>query len=398
LSPPVRITHALTLPDALRVERCRHAPEYGPRILFFTGGSALRSTCRRLKLLTHNSIHLITPFDSGGSSAVFREHFDMLSVGDVRSRLIALADETVRGNPQIYALFSHRLPTDAAPALLRDELERLASGQHPLVAGIPEPLRYIARRHIESFCARMPDAFDLRGTSIGNLVLAGGYLDSGTDIDSVVYLFSHLVAVRGTVCPITQSNLHLAADLRDGTRVVGQHRITGKIVPPIQSPITELYLVHGLDDPRPASVAISNEVRDLLAQAELICYPHGSFYTSIVANLLPRGVGRAIHASSAPKVYIPNLGTDPEQFGMSVLDCVEVIRRQVSRDAGAEIPVTGVLDFVLVDAEHADYGDRLDVAALRGLGLQVIDLRLMREDERQRLDPERLAEILVSMV
>ena len=44
-----------------------------PRILFFSGGTALRETSRKLVRHTRNSIHLVTPFDSGGSSAVIRQ-------------------------------------------------------------------------------------------------------------------------------------------------------------------------------------------------------------------------------------------------------------------------------------------------------------------------------------
>ena len=60
----------VALPDPTRVERCARLPELGPKVLFFSGGTALRDVSRRLKRYTHNSIHLITPFDSGGSSGL----------------------------------------------------------------------------------------------------------------------------------------------------------------------------------------------------------------------------------------------------------------------------------------------------------------------------------------
>ena len=103
---PILLERAVRLRDANRIARCRRAPEHGPKILFFSGGSALRSTARELKRLTHNSVHLMTPFDSGGSSARLREAFDMLAVGDVRNRLMALADEGARGSPEIFELFN----------------------------------------------------------------------------------------------------------------------------------------------------------------------------------------------------------------------------------------------------------------------------------------------------
>src|SRR3954447_20786544 len=109
----LQIARSPTFPDELRVSRSARAPELGPRILFLSGGTALRPLCRVLKQFTHNSIHLITAFDSGGSSAQLRQAFAMPAIGDLRNRIVALADESVRGNPQIYRLFTHRLPVDS---------------------------------------------------------------------------------------------------------------------------------------------------------------------------------------------------------------------------------------------------------------------------------------------
>ena len=105
----ITLTRRVMLPDDLRVARAESAPHLGPRILFFSGGSALNGIARRLKRYSYNTMHLITPFDSGGSSQELRLAFDMPAVGDLRSRLMALADETVLGQPDVYALFSHRL-------------------------------------------------------------------------------------------------------------------------------------------------------------------------------------------------------------------------------------------------------------------------------------------------
>ena len=66
-------------------------PPLGPRLVFFTGGTALRDLSRQLIHYTHNSVHLVTPFDSGGSSAALRRSFAMPAVGDIRNRLLALA-------------------------------------------------------------------------------------------------------------------------------------------------------------------------------------------------------------------------------------------------------------------------------------------------------------------
>ena len=72
------------------IARLLKAPELGPRLTILSGGTAFNDTARVLKHLTHHSAHLLTPFDSGGSSAILRTSFDMPAVGDLRSRIMAL--------------------------------------------------------------------------------------------------------------------------------------------------------------------------------------------------------------------------------------------------------------------------------------------------------------------
>jgi CofD-related protein of GAK system len=398
MSPPMRVTRALRIPDEMRSARCRRLPELGPTILFLSGGTALRELSRTLKRYTHNSIHLVTPFDSGGSSAQLRAAFAMLSIGDLRNRLLALADESVQGHPQVHRLLGHRLPAVGSSGMLGAELQHMMTGDHPLVAEIPAPMRRIIRTHLRSFGERMPDGFDLRGASIGNLVLAGGYMHQDRDMDSVIFLFSKLVQARGTVLPVVDADLHLAARLRDGQRIVGQHLLGGKQGASIRSPVVDLSLVRDLDGGPPTQVGAEAKVLDLIAGADLICFPMGSFYSSIIANLLPAGVGRAIAAADSPKVFLPNTGVDPEQRGLSVADCVQKLVEYVRRDAGSEVEATQVVDFVIVDSRRGWYHGGLDVAGIAAAGIGVIDVPLVTPQSEPNLDPERLAEALIALV
>lgn len=396
MAPPTQITRSVRVPDELRVLRSSRAPEFGPRILFFSGGTALRPLCRVLKQYTHNSVHLITAFDSGGSSAQLRDAFAMPAIGDLRNRIVALADESVRGNPQIYRLFCYRLPP-ATTGALRSELEALVAGEHPLVADIVEPMRRIVQTHLSFFVDRMPSDFDLRGANIGNLLLAGGFLSHSRDLESVLFLFSKLLEVRGVVRPIVDGDLHLCADLADDSRVVGQHRLTGKEVEPIRCAVRRLSLVQSLKDPTPASISIGAKVQQHIEDADLICYPMGSFYTSVLANLLPRGVGRAITLAGCPRVYIPNTGDDPEQRGMSVADSVEALLRQVRADAGDDVPLSRVVNLVLLDRAPRHSVMHVDRVRLERMGVQVIELELVTESSHPYIDPQRLTETLLSL-
>ena len=55
--PAIIITRSVQIPDMVRVDRCYRLPEYGPKILFFSGGSALRSLSTVLKHYTHKLNH-----------------------------------------------------------------------------------------------------------------------------------------------------------------------------------------------------------------------------------------------------------------------------------------------------------------------------------------------------
>lgn len=396
----------MRVPDPFRVARARRLPEYGPRILFFSGGTALRKTSRRLKLTTHKSVHVITPFDSGGSSARLRETFRMLSIGDLRNRLVALADETVHGNPAVYRLFSHRMPRDQELPVLRRQLRDLVEARDPLVAEIPEAFRRIIQTHLRGMMDRhLPPDFDLRGASIGNLLLASGFLDNDRHIGSVLFLFSQLVEARGRVLPVTDADLELVAKLESGDVIVGQHRVTGKDAPRITERIVDLWLsAPGDRRASPVRVDADPDVLRHVGEADLICYPMGSFYSSVIANLLPTGVGRAIAGTGCPKVYVPNLDCDLEQAGHTLVDQVDQLVEFVRRDAGPETPIRQILDLVLIEETPGAYSPGVTEAhldAIRDRGIQVVETALMsplgESSVERRIDPDRLVEALLSL-
>ncbi|UJX40336.1 GAK system CofD-like protein [Desulfovibrio sp. JY] len=395
--PRVNISRSVNLPDLSKAALYRRAPELGPKILFFSGGTALRHLSETLIEYTSNSIHLITPFDSGGSSAVLRKAFHMPAVGDLRNRIMALADRSITGNPAVFELFAYRLPKDASQEELAARLGKMLTGDDPLVRHIPDPMRKIIRTHLRFFEQKRTDAFDLRGASIGNCILTGGYFNYNRMLDPVIYLFMKLVEARGVVRPIVNCDLHLACQLENGRVLLGQHLMTGKETAPIDAPIARQWLVANLHDPTPATVRIREKTEVLIRQADVICYPYGSFYSSLLANLLPQGVGDAVAATHCPKVYIPNLGHDPEQRGMTVAGQVERLLETLRAGCTKSCRSEDLLRFVLVDSKKGRYENPLDLAAIRKLGVEVVDVAMAREDEPGKADSRRVCELLLSL-
>ncbi|QPM92523.1 GAK system CofD-like protein [Pseudooceanicola algae] len=389
----MHVERDLRLPDDLRVARARSAPHHGPRLLFFSGGSALNGISRQIKHYTFNSMHLITPFDSGGSSQSLRQAFDMPAVGDLRSRLMALADETVLGQPDIFALFSYRLPKTGRPADLRAEVDRIVTGKHPLIAAITQPMRRLILTLLDSFARAVPPDFDYRSASIGNLILAGGYLENGRALEPVLFLMSKMVDVRGTVRVIVDDNLHLGVDLADGREIIGQRLISGKETPPITAPITRCFLSDGRRAIPARKVPLPKRNRRLIESADVICYPPGSLYSSVVANLLPAGVGAAVATRRVPKAYLPSLGTDPEALGHGLADQVAAILTPLRADCGPDVPVKRLMTHVICDVSVPEDACA-QVRTRHGIPCLRLPLSLPGE---AKYDPVKVAQILVSL-
>lgn len=392
-----RVTSMTPILDSSQLAGLSDAARMGPKLLFFSGGSALTGFCQQLKHYTHNSVHLVTPFDSGGSSAKLRQHFGMPAVGDLRSRLLALADDSLDGSDNAAKLLSYRLPWTASQASLITELTALSLGHHPKMMGVCMVMRKIIKSKLTLFCTQMPVTFDLRGASIGNLVLAGDYLEHHSSLEPCISLLAEMVNVRGTVLPIVDDNLHLGAMLQDGQRVLGQHNLTGKEVPALSSPIEQLFLTRDLAAGKAVNCQLSERNSRLIESADLICYPPGSFYSSLLVNLLPQGVGQAIAKNHRPKVFVPNLGRDPEQLDMTLCTLVKTLLSYLQRDFAGQVTPGTLLNCLLIDSENGHYSGPVPYRYLQTLGIDVIDMPLISAASAPYYDDILLVEALLSL-
>jgi len=390
----VQILKTVTIPDKISIERYRKVPELGPRILFFSGGTALKKLSKQLINYTHNSIHIVTSFDSGGSSAELRDSFKMLSVGDLRNRMMALADQSVKGNPSVYRLFAYRLPIRGAQNKLIKELLEIIDGAHHLITAVKEPMKSIICDHIQFFYRKMPENFDLRGASIGNIILAGGYLNNNNNIDTVLYMFTKLVEARGIVKAVDSRFLDLVAKLENGKILIGQHYMTGKEISPITSPIKKIYLTDDRKTAKKVNIEAKPAITKLISKADLICYPMGSFFTSILANLLPENIPLAIAANPCPKVYVPNTTEDPEQYGMKLSDSVEILKTHLKSDV---YKTENLLNFIIVDNKHDIYPYPLELDKIEKSGIRIIESEIVTEESYPYIDSEKLINVLLSL-
>lgn len=370
----------------------QYNPKLGPRLLFFSGGSALQGLCAELKHVTHNSIHLLNPFDSGGSSAHLRTAFDMPAVGDLRNRLMGLADLDQTGVSETYQLLHYRLSCTDEASVLLEELRRIIHARHPLTQGIPQISLNEICSALHYFAQRMPESFRLQGASIGNLVMAGTYLENGRNLTASVTSLAKLLCIQGVVEPVTEAPLHLAVELSSGLRMIGQHLVTGKEFRPLDARIESIWLSECPDRNCPVRPEISEQIAMEISQADLICYPPGSFYSSVIANLLPKGISKAVSGNSAAKVYVPNLGCDPEQFGMNLEQQIATLLSVLD---ALEEPEQKVLSHLLIDREQASELPNQDF--LDRHGIQVIE-RHLRSSNTPYYDNQKLLKALLELI
>ncbi|MFA5098465.1 MAG: 2-phospho-L-lactate transferase CofD family protein, partial [Candidatus Margulisiibacteriota bacterium] len=206
---------------------------------FVTGGTGSRPLAIELAKNTRNVSYVIHTADSGKSTRQIRLFFGNIpAIGDLRSRLIDLADPGSPGHAQITALLYHRLTNDSISDA-RAELRSIVEGTDDagfirdiMASDAPRPFNNIFLTHIRGFCRRVEAMqaphrmFDYRCASIGNLFLTGAYYAYEQDLETAIALYKLLAGVKEDVIPATLENVHLAALMADGNTIAGQHNIT----------------------------------------------------------------------------------------------------------------------------------------------------------------------------
>lgn len=261
----------------------RKALTTGPKIVVIGGGTGLSVLLRGLKEYTSNITAIVTVADDGGGSGILREDLGMLPPGDIRSCLLALANT----EPAMEKLLQHRFKEGR-----------------------------------------------LKGQSFGNLFIAAMNEIHG-NFETAIKEMSNVLAVTGKVLPMTLEDVKLYAKLED------EHIVEGESNIPIKngefgSKISHVFI-------RPEKAKPVDEAINAIREADCIVLGPGSLYTSVIPNLLVEGIVNLIDDSSAIKIYIPNVMTQPgETDCYNVLDHVRAIIKHSKE---------GILNYIITNIE-----------------------------------------------
>lgn len=362
--------------------------------VFFSGGTAIAWLARYFARHGIVAGHLITTFDNGGSSAELRRAFAMPAPGDLRNRLLMLTPPGLSAAAR--RLLRLRFPKSAPPDLLNKQFHFLVSTKNPNWSKMPCPIKTTLRRALLSFAGAMPLDFNLANASVGNLALTGLYLMRDDDIGAATRAMASILEICGKIEPVTLRSLQLGAILADGGVIVGQEKFKN-----LPAPIEDIFLISEEDAReghiRPRKPPLAKNAAKILAQASIICYPPGSFYSSVLANLKCDGVAEAISANGAPKIFIPNSGHDPEGRGMGILEQAKIILKTLGLEEGAN--PGGLLDYILVDSVNGIYGGNLerDMRILRRMGIKTLDRRIVCPGRPKTHLPKVVCEAILEM-
>ena len=285
-----------------------------PRLVAIGGGTGLSTMLRGLKNENFDITSIVTVADNGGGSGVLRQELGMLPPGDIRNCVQALANTP----PAVADLLAYRY-TDGS----------------------------------------------LKGQSFGNLLLAA-LNGMCTSFHEAVALMCEILSVTGRVLPVTDANVQLCADFADGASIRGECEIAD-----YKKSCGASILRATLE---PAAPEALPECLDAIRRADLILLGPGSLYTSVIPNLLVRGIPEAIHESDALKLCILNVMTQiGETEGYAASDFVRALFQHggeglfdLALANSQPIPPEQLSPYVAEGAEPL----RVDEDAITSLGVQ----------------------------
>lgn len=320
------------------------------KVVVIGGGTGTFTVLSGLKKLPLDLTAVVTMADNGGSTGVLRDEFGVLPPGDLRQCLIALseADGVMR------ELFNHRYQSGG-----------------------------------------------LTGHTFGNLFISTLEQITGS-IDTALEVAGEILHIRGRVVPVTLSKVQLIAKLQNGKVLEGESALSNY----------QLVSRFGVEkiQLRPRPKANPRAIR-AIREADVIIVGPGNLYASLIPNFLVPGVGKALIASKAKKIYVANLmNKHGHTDDFTVAD--------YARTLEGVIGANGVFDVVLYNTKqpaqalirkYAEEGEPVARGVFAKGGQKVVGLDLISDSIAKtpkkdllcrtliRHDPDKLAQAIAKV-
>ena len=253
----------------------------GPNIVVIGGGTGLNTVLSGLKQYTNNLTAIVTISDYGEMATSSRKELEVLPLDDVKDSIVSLSTK----DGEMEKLFNYKFQKGR-----------------------------------------------LMGLNFSDIYFSAMKEINGNFEDSVVKS-NEVLNMVGRVIPVTLDEMKIIAELANGYIVEEKSRIPEVV----QDKITKINRI--LISPtncRPAPGVV-----EAIKNADCIVIGPGSLYTNVIPNLLVNGVTKALKESTAIKVYISNIMTEPGQTdNYSVSDHLNAIIEHCGN---------GVVDYCIYD-------------------------------------------------
>ena len=253
----------------------------GPNIVVIGGGTGLNTVLSGLKQYTNNLTAIVTISDYGEMATSSRKELEVLPLDDVKDSIVSLSTK----DGEMEKLFNYKFKKG----------------------------RLMGLNFSDIYFSAMKD-------------INGNFEDSVVKSNEVLNMI-------GRVIPVTLDEMKIVAELANGYIVEEKSRIPEVV----QDKITKINRI--LISPtncRPAPGVV-----EAIKNADCIVIGPGSLYTNVIPNLLVNGVTKALKESTAIKVYISNIMTEPGQTdNYSVSDHLNAIIEHCGN---------GVVDYCIYD-------------------------------------------------
>jgi len=314
-------------------------------VVVIGGGTGTFAVLRGLKGYPVHLTAIVTMFDDGGSSGRLRDEFGLLPPGDIRRCLVALCPEDKKKSLLLRNLFNYRFKNGGE---------------------------------------------GLAGHSFGNLFLTALTDLTGSEVKAIKAA-EGLLGIKGHVLPVSTNNCILCAELEDKSIIRGQTNIDI----PKHDPEKEIKRVF-LDPP----AKIYPEVETAIAEADLIILGPGDLYTSVVPNLLVKGMPEALKKAKGKKVYVCNVMTKyGETNNFKASDFVKTIRNYLENGLDIVVCNDKLGSKVLLERymQEKSFPVEVDKDEINKLGVKLVGADLIIEPDLIRHDPGKLGKLLMSL-
>ena len=253
----------------------------GPNIVVIGGGTGLDTVLMGLKNYTNNVTAIVTISDYGEGITDSRRELKTMPLDDVKDSLVALS----ANEKQVGKLLNYKFKTGR-----------------------------------------------LSGLNFSDIYFSAMKEINGNFEDSIIKS-NEVLNMIGKVIPVTLDEMKIVAELANGYIVEEKSRIP-EVVSDKLTKINRIMISPTNCRPAPGVV-------EAIKNADCIVIGPGSLYTNVIPNLLVNGVTKAIKESTAIKVYISNIMTEPGQTDdYSIADHINAITEHCG---------TGIIDYCIYD-------------------------------------------------